>query len=978
MVSRKDTQRRRAWLYRLACILCFCVFSAPAAAQVTWKRVGTVSTLDANQLCKTDGQVIICDTTTPTISSSGQVGIGTATPQSLLSLFGGGLAVGSYAATTAAGTGSIVASGNIGVGTSLPLVTVDLSRRTDALALPVGTTGQEPATPLNGMIRYNTSLTDIEAYIGGYWTTLTTESGGTSSLYLGTSVSVPNLAASATDTQTGFYTAGTGHVDVTSTGTQVVDISTAGMNVVTGNVGIGTTSPAAKLDVNGAIDIKGMNGISFNAADTTLGASIAIGSSALSGQTTSGAYGNTAIGYQALNGALTTHGNEETAVGYQAGTAVTSGGINTLIGYQAGNTINTGYENTIIGAFAETTAGATTNTVIGYGAQANGQNNEVAIGAGAIAGNGGDIVISIYGGRSLGNGFNSVLLGGGPSYVNNGGITIGGTSGNTGITGAANIILGNGTGKTVTSGANNLIIGSGVQTTTLTTGSNNILIGTNSGVDTQSGSSSNTLNIGNLIYGIGLGTSGTTPAGNVGIGTASPYVSLDLHSKTDALALPVGTTGQEPATPLNGMIRYNTSLTDIEAYIGGYWTTLTTESGGTSNIYLGTSAAVPNLSASASDTQTGLYTAGTGHVDMTSNGSQIVDISTSGMNVVTGNVGIGTTSPGGVLDIYNSSGTSLAQIRPNGTSSFGGATNYGALTLIGNASGANAPGMALYNSGGGTGSSVSMDFYTTYANGGVPQARLLGLDDGNFSNNIVFSTKNPGAAGNALTERMRISSSGAVGIGTTSPVYTLDVNGNIGNSTGAIGFYAGGTNQSITFTPSGTGTASFVTNTNANGVAGASFVNNWGTSSGYVVPLAMYAPNLFGGGYVQSILGVSQTANNDVGTSFHYAGSGSAANYYGWNFYGGSIVMSLVANGNVGIGTTAPSNKLDIAGGRSGRRVLCWVKNSPDPWSYSPGQCRHRHDHCANRTDCSHQRIGSGRRDGQRALQCRHGRADAL
>ena len=36
--------------------------------------------------------------------------------------------------------------------------------------------------------------------------------------------------------------------------------------------------------------------------------------------------------------------------------------------------------------------------------------------------------------------------------------------------------------------------------------------------------------------------------GNVGIGSTSPVASLDLSQKTDALALPSGTTGQRPAS----------------------------------------------------------------------------------------------------------------------------------------------------------------------------------------------------------------------------------------------------------------------------------------------------------------------------------------------------------------------------------------------------------------------------------------------
>lgn len=66
-----------------------------------------------------------------------------------------------------------------------------------------------------------------------------------------------------------------------------------------------------------------------------------------------------------------------------------------------------------------------------------------------------------------------------------------------------------------------------------------------------------------------------TSAGSVGIGTISPAVSLDLSRKTDALALPVGTTAQRPAGA-NGEIRYNSTTSALEAYIGGAWTSLST------------------------------------------------------------------------------------------------------------------------------------------------------------------------------------------------------------------------------------------------------------------------------------------------------------------------------------------------------------------------------------------------------------------
>ena len=53
-------------------------------------------------------------------------------------------------------------------------------------------------------------------------------------------------------------------------------------------------------------------------------------------------------------------------------------------------------------------------------------------------------------------------------------------------------------------------------------------------------------------------------AGSAELGTTSPTVSLDLSQKTDAVSLPVGTTGTRPIG-VNGMIRYNSTLPGMEA-----------------------------------------------------------------------------------------------------------------------------------------------------------------------------------------------------------------------------------------------------------------------------------------------------------------------------------------------------------------------------------------------------------------------------
>jgi hypothetical protein len=64
----------------------------------------------------------------------------------------------------------------------------------------------------------------------------------------------------------------------------------------------------------------------------------------------------------------------------------------------------------------------------------------------------------------------------------------------------------------------------------------------------------------------GVGTFGTS----VGVATASPKSALDLSQKTDAIALPQGTTAQRPSGN-SPYIRYNTTNSALEFYNGTDW-----------------------------------------------------------------------------------------------------------------------------------------------------------------------------------------------------------------------------------------------------------------------------------------------------------------------------------------------------------------------------------------------------------------------
>ena len=126
------------------------------------------------------------------------------------------------------------------------------------------------------------------------------------------------------------------------------------------NVGIGTTSPSAKLDVSGSDIIvhnltigrgsgNSIDNIAFGsgslASNTTGTGSIAIGTNTLNSQTT--ANWNIAIGYNALS--LTTTGDRNTAIGRRSQRENISGNRNTSIGQRSLENNTTGNDNTAIG-----------------------------------------------------------------------------------------------------------------------------------------------------------------------------------------------------------------------------------------------------------------------------------------------------------------------------------------------------------------------------------------------------------------------------------------------------------------------------------------------------------------------------------------------------------------------------------------------------------------------------------------------------
>lgn len=401
----------------------------------------------------------------------------------------------------------------------------------------------------------------------------------------------------------------------------------------------------------------------------------------------------------------------------------------------------------------------------------------------------------------------------------------------------------------------------------------------------------------------------TTPAiqikdSNVGIGTVSPANKLSISSGVFDNGATVVSVLNTSSTQKSHVV-YDTFLIQqddaptLRLYetLENLSTTISSDAG---------------LTSFATTGEMGLFVAGSSTAQGWTglNGVQAVRIKSNG------NVGIGTTSPGSRLEIAGALGATVG---------IGGST------------------LRLVNTDTGNTASIT--------------AGITGMtNDG-----MQFSTDG--------TVRMIIASGGNVGIGTSSPGYKLDVNGAgrfifrnnsneitdlllstesansksklsflwYGNETAAVKFLRGGnstgssmefwtqqefgsTTQRMTITSAGNvgiGETSPSAKLHIAGSGGsfapllkivgsASDTFNWTSST-------MYA-NLTSGENVIHLFGKIENTNNSAYVGYKHVSDGSASNMLTLGLFAADNLVNILASGNVGIGTTSPSGKLDVSG----------------------------------------------------------------
>jgi len=348
-------------------------------------------------------------------------------------------------------------------------------------------------------------------------------------------------------------------------------------------------------------------------------------------------------------------------------------------------------------------------------------------------------------------------------------------------------------------------------------------------------------------------------SGNVGIGTSSPSQKLEVSSSTTTLIKSKTTAG----AGIGGFQAFNNDSTEIKLF--SYGTT-----------YSGTFAGLANANLTLLEAQNasnllfstwGIVGGSYADIIFATQRNQKVIIKSDGK------VGIGTSSPSVILEIAGE-GTSGANNIINTWSAE--SSGYSPAVTLRKTRGTKAS-PTVVQSGDQTGVLVFSGYDgTNHINTATIESRVDGTPGTNdMPGRLVFFTTADGAS--SPTERMRINSSGNVGIGTTSPNVKLEVQGS-----SALG--------------GGTGT------TNAIRIHDTSSGSSWSLTQDYnQLQFSSGDTSAPGGAGVRASIGViAQNASNQYSSLV-------------FRTYGGTERMRIVGNsGAIGIANTAPNYNLEI------------------------------------------------------------------
>ncbi len=780
--------------------------------------------------------------------ANGNVGVGTVVPKNKMAIVGNvgvGTGINSPYLTTAAPSGGMIVQGNVGIGSYAPGTTLDVNGTQRIIASGGDGTGLNILNP-SSMISIQLGATGSNTWYMGASTA--SNSVGAGKLYFSRSNSTSNSDV---------VIDGSGNLGVGTITPQ------ARLSVTGGNVGIGTwTADSASLETTGLRLI----GNNASAGSVLVSSSTGIGTWMAASTLATGA---AASGWSTGTGTVyNTTGSDNVGIGTitpQGGLVVTNGnvGIGTWAPagvFQVGSPTSAPFivdanGGVGIGTVLTSNAGLTVmNGFVGIGTWKPGVALQVGRANRSVSGAPDQLYFGTYGGpgsggfpQMIGNWVSTAAWGIGPATSNSDStLQIGATTGSVPPTFAWS-----------------------------TANKTNFLLTGNIGINTFTMSSESALYVG---------------GGNVALGTSSPQAVLSIVGNVGVGTVKNGDRFLTTSPPAGGMI--------IEGNVGigthtpqdkfivvggnvgiGTWTAANASLETTGLRLIGNNAAAGSVLVSSS---TGIgtwmaastlatggaasgWSTGTGTVYNTT-GSDKVGIGTTtpqgGFVVTNGNVGIGTWAPQALLDVYGTSDTYFTT-----NVGIGSVNPAQSLDVVGTGkftTGINAPKITNLTSNG---------FVKTGSGDGT-----LSVDTSTYPSYTSMTTNYlQKAASSTTVGNSSIFDNGNVGIGTTTPQDALVV------SKGNLGV--------------GTWTAAAGVDTNTLRVR-----SNPG--SGYVL--------VSGSTGIGTWMAASTLSTSGGGTP---GGSSSQLQYNNGGSFDGIVNSNVTASGNVGLGTTLSKNKLDVQGG---------------------------------------------------------------
>ena len=364
-------------------------------------------------------------------------------------------------------------------------------------------------------------------------------------------------------------------------------------------------------------------------------------------------------------------------------------------------------------------------------------------------------------------------------------------------------------------------------------------------------------------------------AGNIGIGTSSPVAKLDV---TGNVKVGGGTYSPIPTNALHvqyGNYNDTTNTAQINL-VGGVG-----DNGNVTGFTLG-SIKTNGVGTGARFTLNELVWSGTAFTQ----GNTALTVLSGG------NVGIGTTSPGSKLQVGTRTSSATGDVST--IAAFGGASAGGpiyALTL-GNTAAAT------------VGNEVALSFTTADINSATAIISAITTNTGTAATDLKFSTYSSG-----FGERMRITSTGNVGIGTTSPGAKLTINTSFA-TTNALTVSSDGASHSQLILRKAASKAAYSVMAWENEVyigAGIYYQNGAWVHHNSTTNNSMFV--------LRTGTGATWYASNNSSGSWNVSSDITLWNDSGiWT----SLVQSTrtgnsyFTGGNVGIGTTGPVGKLEV------------------------------------------------------------------